>query len=126
MNRRTVLVVAAVAIIAIALSVFFLFWNGSSSPGTAESTGTPVKSNEAKANTTEETPIPNVPGRFGSGLAGAIDQLLAKLRKGPVSVDDFERLRQQLSADPRAGIAAILAFLRSGDDADTGAQLQIG
>jgi hypothetical protein len=52
---------------------------------------------------------------------------MEKFRRGEASAADLEALRQKLlGADPRVAIAAILEFLRSGDDAATGLEFGLG
>lgn len=54
-------------------------------------------------------------------IRSGIDDLLAKLRAAAATPADLARLqRALLSADPRQAIAAILAFLKTGQDATTG------
>src|SRR4051794_3801108 len=62
-----------------------------------------------------------------SALAREIDALLDKMRRKQATAADFDALRRLLlSADPAQAIAAITAFLKSGEDAASGIELAIG
>lgn len=62
-----------------------------------------------------------------SALARGIDELLEKMRRKQATAADFDALRRLLlSADPAQAIAAITAFLKSGEDAASGMELAIG
>ena len=52
--------------------------------------------------------------------------MLAKLRRNAGSAGDLAELRRTLFADPTAGIAAILDFLATGEDAATGQEFSVG
>lgn len=62
-----------------------------------------------------------------SPLAREIDALLEKLLRKEATPADFDALRRLLlSADPAQAIAAITAFLKTGEDAPSGIELAIG
>jgi hypothetical protein len=62
------------------------------------------------------SPANTVPDAFLSQIEG----MLRRLQNGAVAEEEFAKLRQELSTDPRRSIAAITEFLKSGRDAPTG------
>ncbi len=96
---------------------------GTVPPGGTMPLGTPAAATPraAAAPAMSATPGPTLP------LMGDIEALLAKLQRGQATPEDLAALRQKLlGANPQQAIAAIVEFLRSGRDAGTGQELQIG
>lgn len=77
------------------------------------------KAGEAKTATT--------PTEQDTSPAGMIAQLFERLRSGSFTPDDLAALRRSLlAADPAQAIAAITAFLATGQDANTGERFGVG
>ena len=62
-----------------------------------------------------------------STALGRIRALIEKLRRGEAGPREIAALREELlKGNPQESIAAILEFLRTGDDASTGLGFEIG
>ncbi len=79
------------------------------------------------ASNSAEPKSPTLPQEIDTSPAGMIAQLFERLRAGTFTPADLAALRAALlAADPDAAIAAITAFLATGQDANTGERFGLG
>jgi hypothetical protein len=133
-SRRPLLLLLAVAVAAIALIVSLsVKYQAPEQPDPASAAASPAPGSHAPLRGASEDPSGAAgPGHAAgtpaqSPLTRAIGALLDKLRHKQATAADFEELRRLLlTADPAQAIAAITAFLKTGEDAPSGLELAIG
>jgi hypothetical protein len=121
-NRRPLILLLGLCAVIVAAWAFLARPGPDAETGPAR--GTPPASPSGPATgapaSRPEPALPQTPDE-------AIATIMAKLRRGGATAADFEALRQRLlGGDAAQSIAAILAFLQTGDDASTGLEFGIG
>lgn len=110
---------AALVVVLVLAGLWFFPSDEKARPSTSAQPSVVEKSGDAKAATQ--------PIYQDTSPAGMIAQLFEKLRSGNFTPADLEALRQSLlAANPAQAIAAITAFLATGQDANTGERFGVG
>jgi hypothetical protein len=130
-SRRQLFLLLAIAIAALALVLSVsVKYQPPEQPGARSAKPAPASSSAPLPGMSDD-PTHSATGASAtpakSPLAREIDALLEKLLRKEATPADFDALRRLLlSADPAQAIAAITAFLKTGEDAPSGIELAIG